>query len=784
MAYDSETPPKKLPDAQPKTRSKLKDEDFLAIVRSERQQSVGFEHDNVLLTEREAALNYFKGQMDDMPSLPNRSSQVSTDIADAIETVLPDLIDIFVGGDDVAMFKATSQQDEQAASQETEYVNQVVYQENDGFLILYSMFKDALQSKTGVVKFWWEAKPIKPEFFTGKTDLEVALTGVDGNVSDITVDGQKDESGEDTYSFTLTNEDPGGEVKIMAVPPEDFTVARDTVNLADTTYCAFRTRPRAQDLIAQGIDADTVEDLPPYGQTSDDQVQLSRDTAGEHSDQHNVVGPYNLRTVEVVEHFVRVDADEDGTPELWRILTGGNETMLIEKEQIDRLPFAAITPFIVTHRFYGESIADRLMQIQRIKTALLRMWLDSGYFALNQRHEVASQGSDPQFTIADLLRNEPGLPVRVKVAGSVVPIATPGLGFDVAAAMEYVSTMSEQRTGVVRNAQGLNPDTLHDTAGGMEKLMTAAQKRVRMIARIFAETGVKDMFLGVHALLRKHKHSTEAKVGGQWTPVDCSEWSERTKMTVSIGRSEAEEAAAMAGVLTVQQEMVKLQGGANGPIVTLPNIYAAAIRATEKAGEKDADQFFTDPSTQQPQPPQPNPEAMKAQSDAQQDQAELQAKTQQDQAELQAKTQMEQAKLAQQDKEHTDRITLDYADAHDKDERERLKLQYEHEREVMKLQAEMQIKREEMDTKRADVDNRLQIEQQKIQASIQIALIAAQGQETSDTVRAQAEGARMSVDLELQDREHAHQAEQAESAQDAAIEQIKAAPKPVVGKPK
>ena len=758
-----------MPDA-PKTRSKLTDDDFLNIVRSERQQSVGFEHDNVLLTEREQALNYFKGQMDDMPSLPNRSSAVSTDIADAIETVLPDLIDIFVGGDDVAMFKAMSQQDEQAAEQETEYVNQVVYQENDGFLILYSMFKDALQSKTGVVKFWWEKKPIKPEYFEGKSIIELALLGSDGTVEDFEQDGQ-DETGQPTFSLTLTNEDPGGEVKIMPVPPEDFTVARDTVSLADTTYCAFRTRPRAQDLIAQGIDASIVEDLPPYGQTSDDQVQLARDTAGEHSDQHNVVGPWNLRQVEVIEHFVRVDADEDGTPELWRILTGGNETMLIEKEQIDRLPFAAITPFIVTHRFYGESIADRLIQIQRIKTALLRMWLDSGYFALNQRHEVSAQGST-EFTISDLLRNEPGLPVRVKSAGTVTPIPSPGLGFDVSAAMEYVSTMSEQRTGVVRNAQGLNPDTLHDTAGGMEKLMTAAQKRVRMIARIFAETGVKDMFLGVHALLRKHKHLTTAKVGGQWTPVDCSEWAERTKMTVSIGRSEAEEAMALQGVLAVQKEIIGLQGGAQGPLVTLENVYAAATRATEKAGEKDADRYFTDPSTQQPQPPQPNPEAIKAQADAQQDQAELQAKTQ-----------IEQAKLAQQDKEHQDRIALEYAEAHDKDQREVAKLQMEHERELEKIASAERIAMLESETKRADVDARLQLEQQKLQTSIEIALIQAQGQETGTQVRAQAEAARMSVDIELQEHQHAHEAEQAQEDRKAQVAAAKAAPKPVAGKP-
>ena len=738
-----------------KTRSKLDAEDFLAIVQSERRQSIGFEHDNILLNEREVALNYFKGQMDDMPSLPNRSSAVSTDIADAIETVLPDLIEIFIGGDDVATFKPHSEQDEDAAKQETEYLNQVIYQENDGFLILYSMFKDALQSKTGVVKWWWEDHPIKPEFFTGKNDLELALMSGDGTIDDITVDGKDDETGEDTYSFTLTKEDPGGECKIKPVPPEDFTVAADTVSLQDTTYCAFRTRPRKQDLIEQGVDRSIVEDLPPYGQTSDESLQLARDTAGEHYERFNLVGDHNLGQVEIIEHFVRVDADGDGTPELWRILTGGNETVLIEKEQVDRIPFSAITPYIVTHRFYGESIADRLIQIQKIKTALLRMMLDSGYFALNQRHEVAEQGAS-QWTISDLLRNEPGMPVRVKSAGTVVPIASGALSFDTFTALEYVSVMGEQRTGIVRNAQGLNPDTLHETAGGMEKLMMAAQLRMRLIARIFAETGVKDMFLGVHALLRKHKHQSSAKIGGKWAPVDCSQWGERSQMTISLGLGSAgkmQELAAMTQIVGIQNEIVKLQGGASGPIVNLENIYRAITRLGEKAGEKAVDQFFTDPSTSPPQQPQSPPGA-----------AEAQQKAQSDQAALQQKSQSEAAKLAQQAKEHQDRIAFDFAAEHDKDERERLKLSQEHDREVMRLQNEQTIKHAELAVKREDVVNRLQLEQAKLANQLQIAQISAGVTMSTVQVKAQAEADRAAVDIELQARDHAHEDDLADFA--------------------
>lgn len=631
-------------DDRPKDKSKLSDEDFLGIVQSERRQSIGFEHDSILVSEREMALNYYKGEMPDLPTMPNRSKAVSTDVADAIETVLPDLVEIFLGGDDVATFVPNGPQDEQAAEQETDYVNQVVFHENNGFLILYSFFKDALQTKTGVVKFDWELDDIEPETFTGKTMMEMALAAQDGEITDVMPGGQ-DEQGQPLFNFTMVREEPNGSVKIRPVPPEDFTVARDTVLLEDTTYCAFRSRPRAQDLIAAGIDKDVVDEIPPYGTTTDQTLILARDTAGEHADQQTVVGAHEMRTVEVVEHYVRVDAEETGKPQLWRILTGGTETILIEREKVDRLPFAAITPYIVTHRFYGESVADRLIEIQRIKTALTRMALDSGYFALNQRMEVSTEKAN-EWTISDLLRNEPNMPVRSKTGDAVRSLTSGGLSFEPLTHLEYFSVQGEQRTGIVRNAQGLNPETLHETASVGMALIAASQKRVRLIARVFAETGIKDLFLGVHALLRKHASGEAVKrIKGQWIPVDPTQWAERSQMTIQLGLGSAgrqEELAAMQGILNVQKEIITLQGGANGPLVTQENVYAAITRMAHKAGEKAPEQFFSDPAKAQQQQPKPDPKMAAVEADQQQHQDKMQLQA----TEVAQNAQVEQAKVA------------------------------------------------------------------------------------------------------------------------------------------
>lgn len=633
----------------------MDDEDLLAILADERKRSIGFDHDSELSGEREKALNYIKGEMTDVPSMPNRSKAVSTDVSDAIETLLPDLVEIFTGGDDVATFIPRGPEDEQAAKQETDYLQYVVFQENDGFLNLYTLFKDALTVKTGVAKFWWKEGDEETETLEGKTRDEVALLAHNSEL--ISYEPAKDQpdepvlgpDGQPLQLYDVVVKKPGsdGRVCIKAFPPEDFTVAPDTVLLSEATYCAARYRPRAQELIAQGISRDIVDQLPAYGTPHDDSISQARDEAGE-SDNPRGGGIRDMRQVEILEHFVRLE--EGGKLQLWRVVTGGGETVLIEKERVSRVQFAAITPYVITHRFYGRSVADLLMDLQRINTAITRGYLDSIYFALNQRLEVDMGGAN-EFTISDLLRNEPGVPIRVNRAGAVTPIQAGGAGFNGLEALEYFQTKAEQRTGIVRNAQGLNPDTLHETAQGAMALIAASQKRVRLIARIFAETGIKDLFLGVHALLREHaSQQVQVRLRGNWTPVDPSTWGNRADMSIEIGVGSGGKQAELQQItaeMNVVKEIITLQGG-EGPIVTWANLYALAKRFFEKGGCKAPEAYLSDPSSQEMQQvqqakaQQPNPELMKVQAQIQGDQAKAQASAQIEQMKAQAKMQLDQ----------------------------------------------------------------------------------------------------------------------------------------------
>lgn len=585
--------------------------ELLALVRQEMARSVGFENDQILTADRLRALDMYKGEMRaEIPSLPNRSRAVSSDVADAVETILPDLMEIFTAGGDVAAFVPSKPGDEAAAAQETRYLHHVIFQDNPGFLNLYTGFKDGLLLKTCLFEFGWR-RDFRDEAFSGKTLPELIAAHRDGQILNVKADtAESDRPGmPQTYSFTVRTDQSGAEY--WPLPPDDFSCAPETVRLAEATYCCARYRPRVQDLIAEGYDKDIVLALEPYAPVTDQQMQVARDTAGEHTLSQYVDDSHEmLRQVEIRKHYIRL-LDPDGGFGIWRVVTDAACDRIVPfdgaaAQKMERVPFAGGSPYLVAHRFYGLSLAEQLFETQKIKTVLTRALLDSSYFALNQRFEV-SMASANDYTISDLLRNEPGVPIRSRDGNAIKPLASAGPGFDAYAALEYFSVQGEQRSGVVRNAQGLNPDTLHDTATGALALMNAAQRRVRMIARILAETCVKELYLGLHALIREHAESARvAMLNGAWLTIDPTSWGTRNAMTIEVGLGSAGFDQDLAALTTLSQDVaqiVTLQQGVDGPLVTAENVYNLAIDKARALRRKQPERYFTNPASMAPQAP-------------------------------------------------------------------------------------------------------------------------------------------------------------------------------------
>ncbi|MBY0432329.1 MAG: hypothetical protein K2Q10_14120, partial [Rhodospirillales bacterium] len=372
------------------------------------------------------------------------------------------------------------------------------------------------------------------------------------------------------------------------------------------------SRRTVSDLLAEGYDSELVRSLP-SGSAASSEIEAQERDRRRFDDDSSTVNEA-MREVDVTEHYIRADLDGSGLARLWKAATAGSgDTLLTRKgkpdlEPVDEMPFASITPVMVSHRFEGLSIAELVMDIQRIKTALLRQWLDNLYFQNNQRVEVSEQHASDH-TLDDLLTNRPGGLIRTKMPGGIIPIPNNPIGQHIAPLLQYMDSETEQRSGATRQGMGLDPNALQKTtATGANLFANAAQMRVRMIARIFAETGLKRLFMLLHGALRKHQDKEKVvRLRGRWVPVDPRGWRTRSDMTAHVGLgtgSRDQQQQYLLQILGFQTKAVEMQGGIAGPLVGLPNLYNTLKRLVENAGLRSVQPYFMAPGEEgaAPQP--------------------------------------------------------------------------------------------------------------------------------------------------------------------------------------
>jgi hypothetical protein len=584
-----------------------------------------------------------------MPAPDGRSKAVSTDTSDTIEGLMPTLMEVFTGGDEVVRFEPHGPEDVAAAEQETDYINHVFMQANPGFLVLYSFIKDALLSKVGVVKVWWEKEELKER--ETYLDLDEQAFAAVSAADDVEIIEHTEHDG--LHDVTIEATKDTERARVDTVAPEEWGIARNARRISEAAYCfhdVFRTESQ---LIEQGFDKDQVKRLPSY-LVAHTVEEIARDTVNETTLRQ---GEDNINTanrlIRVTEHYVKLDDERNDDPRLYMVTTAGEEGHVLTRDgdpdinEVDRMPFAAMTPVIVTHRFFGRSIADLVRDIQEIKTALLRGMLDNLYLHNNPRVEVAETFAS-ETTLDDLLVSRPGGIVRTKQPGGLNWQEVPDITGSLYPAMQYMDATREWRTGVSRQGQGVDPNALQNQVATIaNQMFNASQAKVKLIARIFAETGIKDLFTLLHSVIRKNCTTPHVvRLRNQWVPIDPRDWKTRNDMTVNVGLgtgSKPEQLAHLQLIIGAQKEAV--MGGL--PIVSAQNFYNSAKELTKLAGHQDTDKFFTDPMAQPdpnnpaaaPLQKPPDPKAIEAQQKLQFEQAKAAA----DQAHTHTKVQADMA---------------------------------------------------------------------------------------------------------------------------------------------
>jgi len=617
--------------------SRLTEEELVSRIKSEITDSLGYGDE--VSKQRETAMEYYYG----LPfgnEVEGRSQYVDTTVADTIEWIKPSLMRIFASGDEMVVFEPHGPEDVRSAQQATDYVNYVFMRDNPGWDILYTWFTDALLQKNGIIKIWWdESDEWNREEYRNLTEDELAvlINNPDVEVIEHTAPGGTFEDyGEqqaEGHHVVIKRDLSKGRIVVDPVPPDEFLIARESKSIEDSRFVCHRVRKTLSELREMFGDLDVDE----LGGDEDDDFSGERDARFDF-DKSSAHSPWGfessaqedaLRTYWLQEAYLKTDYDGDGIAELRKVCLVGRK--VLANDEIDRIPFVSLTPIRIPHKFFGLSVADLVMDLQLMKSTLMRNLMDNMYNMNFGRYAVL----EGQANLDDLLTQRPGGIVRVKSPNAITPLSTPPLEPYSFQMLEYLDGIRESRAGVNRYSQGLNENALtsHTTATAVNAVMTAAQSRVELIARNFAETGVKKLMECIYELLQKNQDKERVvKLRNEWVPIRPDMWRDKLDCTVSVGIGHGNKDQQLMHLSTMLQFASQAMSGGL-KIVNQKNMYNMGAALIKNMGFQNVNDFLTDPDQVQDQGPSPQEQMARAKMQNEQKELEIKA------AEIQIKAQ-------------------------------------------------------------------------------------------------------------------------------------------------
>ena len=573
----------------------LDERQILSIVDEELKQSSGGNENDFIDSDRRAALGAYLGQPDGREQ-EGRSSVVSTDVADAIEWIMPEIVKAFTQNDEVVVFDPTYEGDEEQAELESSYVYDTLMKENNGFLIVHQFVKDALLQKNGFIKCFYEKNnEIHSESYTGLTEIEYNLVISDESV-EVVQETSNIVEGIPLYDIKVNRTTVVGKETILCVPPEEFRVNKmhNQVDLSTARFTAHIMLKSAGELVKEGYDKTFIDNIPTAQVYEDDREYRFYMQGETVYPDRDISSDPSLRMLEIAECYMHMDVDQDGVAELVKVTVAGgdNPTQVLDIESIDRIPFISATAILMSHKLFGLSLYDRLIQIQEQKTTLLRNILDNTYLQNNQRTVVT-----PGANIDDLLVSRPGGIVRANRPDAVQPIATPQLSSDAYRMMDYLDSIRTARAGVSPEStvQDVN---VGDRVGsqGVERLLSQKEELVGLMIRVIAETGIKPLCYMIRDDLMKHQDTAlPYKFRGQWVTVSPTKWRKRTNTTVRVGTGSGNRREQKETLGYLIERQIQLLDKPGQSLVRAEEVYNSLNDLAKVSGFASAKPYFLDP---------------------------------------------------------------------------------------------------------------------------------------------------------------------------------------------
>lgn len=581
-----------------------------------------------------------------------RSHVVSPDVHDAIIGIMPDLVNVFLGPENVVEFVPNGPEDVEMAEQATDYINQVVLSiDNPGFRVLYDALLDANVRKTGILKRFWEEKEVKRSTrMTGVDPAQLQQLESDPRVT-YKVTAQRvqllpDMTEIPVFDCDITFTETEGRLRVQAVPPEEFLISPGARCLKTADYVGHRRKMSIADIVALGYDEDTIREGAGSQSAGLELNQEERSRYPEHWGSPVLEDRAQGKDeATLYESTVRLP---EGGYRYFLSVGNSSKNAILEEYDVEERDFAILCPRPEPHSAIGYSLADDTGWIQLVKSMTLRASLDSFVQAIFPDTIVAE---DRMVDMDDVLDTGPGRVIRVRGGDTNVvrTMVTPMIANEALPLLAYFDAAREETTGVSRAANGLDPDALQSsTKKAVDATVDARQKQVKMLAMIFAHD-LAEFIKGIARMLIKHQdRGRMVRLRGKWVEVNPKFWDAEMDVQVNLGVGPGtidSRKAVVAAMMADQRNLMDKYGLAS-PLFHLPTHRKLIAKWLEMEGFKNSDQFYPPvPDNWQPPPPQPPPPdpALEVQREAIQAEAQISLNKLKFET---AKLQFESAKLA------------------------------------------------------------------------------------------------------------------------------------------
>jgi len=544
------------------------------------------------------AQRYFDGETD-IGYEDGRSKVVATKCRDVVRGIKPSIQRVFLSTENPVEFVPRMPEDVQVAEQMTRYAN-YKFMQNNGYRLLSDVFQDAMVKKTGIAKVMFEDKT-RSEIYTvtNLTDEEyqymVEPDDIEVLEHTVTASIEIDEMGVEIerpiHDAKVSRQIPDGDILIESIPPEEFFIDRNARSVDDFFVVGHRTDMTVGDLIAMGYDEDELFGLQGSMATFEAEAEYERRGYAVDEDDDESADPTSKKVV-VTEAYMKVDVEGTGIPQLYQFILAGTNYKMLSYELADEVPFAVFECDPEPHAFFGRSLVDLVMDDQDAATAMLRGVLDNVALTNNPGLEIV----DGQVSVDDLLNNEIGRIVRVKQPGSIREQVVPFTAGSTLPALQYFDMLVDNKTGVSKAAQGLDPDVLQSaTATAVAATMEGAAGQAEVIARNFAEGGMKRLFKLIASTIIKNTDKEEIiRLNNQFVAVDPRVWNADMDLIVNVGVGtgrENEKAAVLRETLQMQMSVWQQYGPNNG-LVTMTNVRNTLADMLAAVGLKNAERYY------------------------------------------------------------------------------------------------------------------------------------------------------------------------------------------------